>query len=129
MDSIADFLTMIRNAGNAGHEKVDLPASGVKAGIAQILMESGFIRSFKVARDSKQGLMRIYLRYGETGKHAIQSIDRVSRPGRRKYIRSTEIPVVRSGTGTSILSTSRGIMTGAKAKAENLGGELICTLW
>ncbi len=129
MDSIGDFLTMIRNAGNARHEKVDLPASGVKAGIAQILMEAGFIRSFKVARDSKQGLMRIYLRYNEEGRHAIQSIDRASRPGRRLYVKSTEIPVVRSGTGTSILSTSHGIMTGDKAKAENLGGELICTLW
>ncbi len=129
MDTVADFLTMIRNAGNAGHEKVDMPASKMKAGIAQILMETGYIRSFKVARDSKQGLMRIYLKYDGDGKHAIQAIDRLSRPGRRVYVRSDEIPVVRSGLGMTIVSTSRGIMSNKAAQSAGIGGELICSLW
>ncbi|WII73265.1 30S ribosomal protein S8 [Bdellovibrio sp. 22V] len=129
MDTISQFLTMIRNAGAAKHEKVDLPASKVRAGIAQILANEGFIRSFKVAKDSKQGIMRVYLKYDEAGNHAINSIDRVSRPGRRVYVKSDKVPVVRSGMGMSILSTSKGIMSAKQAAEQNLGGELLCTLW
>jgi len=129
MDTIAQFLTMIRNAGKSKHEKVDMPASKVRSGIAQILMSEGYIRSFKVAKDSKQGMMRIYLKYDDKGHHAIEDIRRVSRPGRRVYIKSTEIPRVRSGLGSSIVSTSSGIMSGREAAEKNLGGELLCTMW
>jgi len=129
MDTIAQFLTRIRNGGTARHEKVDVPSSKTRVGLAEILAEVGFIRSFKVAKDSKQGIMRVYLKYDEKGSHAISNIQRISRPGRRVYIRSTEIPVVRSGLGTTILSTSQGLMSGTQAKEKNLGGELICKIW
>ena len=129
MDTISQFLTLIRNAGAARHEKVDLPASKVRAGIAQILANEGLIRSFKVAKDSKQGIMRVYLKYDEAGKHVISSIDRVSRPGRRVYVKSDKIPTVRSGMGMSIISTSRGILSGKQATDQKIGGELLATLW
>lgn len=129
MDTISQFLTIIRNAGAAKHEKVDLPASKVREGIAQILINEGLIRSFKVAKDSKQGIMRVYLKYSEAGSHAINSIDRVSRPGRRVYVKSDKIPQVRSGMGISIISTSKGIMSGKQAAEQKLGGELLATIW
>lgn len=129
MDTIAQFLTMIRNAGKSRHEKVDMPASKLRAGIAQVLMQEGYVRSFKVAKDSKQGMMRIYLKYDEQGNHVMENLSRVSRPGRRIYIKSTQIPKVRSGLGSSIISTSQGIMSGREAGEKHLGGELLCTLW
>lgn len=129
MDTIGEFLTRIRNAGLARHEKIDVPSSNMRVGLAQILQETGYIRSFKVARDGRQGIMRLYLKYNEKGNHAIQSVQRVSRPGRRVYVGSTQIPTVRSGLGVTILSTNKGVMSGDRAKAENLGGELLCQLW
>lgn len=129
MDTISQFLTMIRNAGAAKHEKVDMPASNMRMGIAQILMNEGLIRSFKVAKDSKQGIMRVYLKYNEDGTHAINALDRVSRPGRRVYVKSDKIPTVRSGMGFTILSTSKGIMSGKQATEAKLGGELLATIW
>lgn len=129
MDTVGQFLTIIRNAGAARHEKVDVPSSNLRLGIAKLLHEADFIRSYKVAKDSKQGVMRVYLKYDDKGNHAISKLERVSTPGRRVYVKSTEIPVVRSGLGTSILSTSQGIISGAKAKEKNLGGELLCVLW
>jgi len=129
MDTIAQFLTVIRNAGTARHEKVDVPASKIREGIANILLNEGYIRSFKVAKDSRQGVMRIYLKYDESGRHVIQAIDRVSRPGRRVYVESTKIPAVRSGLGTCILSTSKGIVGTKQAAKDKLGGELLCTIW
>lgn len=129
MDTVAEFLTRLRNAGAARHEKVDMPSSQFRTGLAEILAKNGYIRSYKVAKDSKQGVMRVYLRYDETGGHAISSIVRISRPGRRVYVRSNEIPEVRSGLGTTILSTSKGLMSGDEAKTHNLGGELICKIW
>ncbi|MFN7728433.1 MAG: 30S ribosomal protein S8 [Bdellovibrio sp.] len=129
MDTISEFLTRIRNAGAAKHEKVDVPASKVRAGIAEILASEGLIRSFKIAKDSKQGVMRVYLKYDQEGLHAINTIQRVSRPGRRVYVKSTEIPVVRSGLGMSIISTSQGMMSDKEAQQKNLGGELVCKLW
>ena len=129
MDTVSEFLTRIRNAGDARHEKVDIPASKLREGVANILAKTGFIRSFKIAKDSKQGLMRIYLKYSESGEHAISSISRVSRPGRRIYVKSLEIPEVRSGLGVTILSTNQGIMSGSDAKKKNLGGEVICKVW
>lgn len=129
MDTVAQFLTRVRNAGVARHEKVDVPSSKLRMGLADILANTGFIRSYKVAKDSKQGVMRVYLRYDEVGAHAITNIQRVSRPGRRVYVKSTEIPSVRSGLGMTIISTSQGLMSGDDAKKNNLGGELICKVW
>ena len=129
MDTVSEFLTRVRNAGTAKHEKVDLPASKLRAGLSEILAQNGFIRSFKVAKDSKQGVMRVYLKYSEDGGHAITAIQRVSRPGRRVYVKSNEIPPVRSGLGLTILSTSQGMMSGNDAQKKNLGGELICKVW
>lgn len=129
MDTIGEFLTRIRNAGMAKHEKVDIPSSNTRVGIAKILLDNGYIRSFKVAKDGKQGVMRVYLRYNEKGKHTITAIDRVSRPGRRMYVRSKEVPSVRNGYGIAILSTNKGIVDGATAAAQNLGGEFLCQVW
>lgn len=129
MDTIGEFLTRIRNAGLSRHEKIDVPSSNMRVGLAEILQETGYIRSFKVARDGRQGIMRLYLKYNEKGAHAISSVQRVSRPGRRVYVASTQIPTVRSGLGVTILSTNKGVMSGDRAKAENLGGELLCQLW
>ena len=129
MDTIGEFLTRIRNAGAARHEKLDIPSSNVRVGIAKILLDQGYIRSFKVVRDGKQGVMRVYLKYNEKGRPIITAIDRVSRPGRRVYVGSEKIPKVRDGFGISILSTNRGVVDGETAKKENLGGELLCNVW
>ncbi|MFN7904189.1 MAG: 30S ribosomal protein S8 [Pseudobdellovibrionaceae bacterium] len=129
MDKVAEFLTCIRNSGAARQEKVDVPSSNMRMGIAKALQDIGYIRSYKVAKDSKQGLMRIYLKYDEKGVHSITNIERISRSGRRRYVSCDEIPKVRSGLGSSILSTSKGIMSGAQAKTMNLGGELIAYIW
>lgn len=129
MDTIGEFITRVRNAGAAKHEKVDIPSSNVRVGIAKILLEEGYIRSFKVVRDGKQGVMRVYLKYNEKGQPVITAIDRVSRPGRRVYVKSTDIPRVRDGFGISILSTNRGVVSGDTAKTDNLGGEVLCNVW
>lgn len=129
MDTIAQMLTIIRNGSTAKLEKVDMPASKVRENIAKILVNEGFARSYKIARDSKQGIMRVYLKYNETGEPSFINLEKVSTPGRRVYVQATEIPVVRSGTGQSIISTSKGIMTGKDAKTNHLGGELLCLVW
>lgn len=129
MDTIGEFLTRVRNAGAARHEKLDMPSSNVRVGIAKILLDQGYIRSFKVVRDGKQGVMRVYLKYNEKGRPVITAINRVSRPGRRVYVKSDKIPSVRDGFGISILSTNRGMVDGETAKKEKLGGELICSVW
>lgn len=129
MDKVSEFLTRIRNAGVAQHEKVDIPASKMRVGLAEILANQGLIRSFKVAKDSKQGVMRVYLKYADDGKHVISAINTVSRPGRRVYVKATDVPEVRSGFGITILSTSQGLMSGKEAQKKNLGGELICKIW
>jgi small subunit ribosomal protein S8 len=129
MDTIGEFLTRIRNAGDAKHEKLDIPASNSRVGIAKILLDHGYIRSFKVVRDGKQGVMRLYLRYNEKGKPIITTVERISRPGRRVYVGSDRIPEVRNGYGISILSTNKGIVDGDTARKTNLGGELLCHLW
>jgi small subunit ribosomal protein S8 len=129
MDSVADFLTRVRNAGLARHEKVDIPSSNLRIGIAQVLLDCGYIRSFKVAKDGRQGLMRVYLKYTPKGQHVINKIMRVSRPGKRVYVNSTAIPVVRSGFGQSIVSTNKGIVSGDKAKELKVGGELLAQIW
>lgn len=129
MDSIGDFLTRIRNAGMAKHEKVDVPASKVRSGVAKILADEGYIRNFKVVKDGKQGMMRVYLKYKKDGEHAISHLERVSRPGKRIYWPNAEIQEVRSGFGAAIMTTSKGIMTGEGAKAEGVGGEVLFRIW
>ncbi len=129
MDTIGEFLTRVRNAGLARHEKVDVPNSKMRVGIAAVLKEGGYIRDFKVVKDGKQGMMRIYLRYLDDGRHAITTVERSSRPGRRLYVTCDSVPNVRSGFGISVLSTSKGIMSGKKAIENRIGGELVCTLW
>lgn len=129
MDTVADFLTRIRNAGSAKHEKVDVPSSGIRAGIAAVLQQAGYIRSFKVVRDGKQGMMRVYLRYNEEGQPMIKVIRRESTPGLRKYVKSTQIPKVRNGYGMAVLSTSKGIMSSDEATQNKLGGELLFQIW
>ena len=129
MDTVGEFLTRIRNAGVAKHEKVDVPSSKVREGIAGVLEKTGYIRSYKVVRDGKQGIMRLYLSYDQTGAPSFTAIERRSKPGRRYYVPKDKIPSVRSGFGVAILSTSKGIMSGDQAIKENLGGELLCTLY
>lgn len=129
MDTVADFITRIRNAGLAKHEKVDVPSSKLRQGIAEVLKDSGYIRSYKVANDGKQGLMRVYLRYNEGGQHAIKKIHRVSTPGKRRYVKAGEIPKVRSGYGITVLSTNKGIMAGKAARDNNVGGEILFNVW
>jgi len=129
MDTIGDFLTKIRNASAAHHEKVDIPSSNMRVGIATVLREQGYIRNFKVVRDGKQGMMRIYLRYNPLGEPVINSVRRSSRPGRRYYVAKDKVPKVRSGFGLSILSTSKGILAGTTAETQGLGGEVLCTIW
>lgn len=129
MDTIAQMLTNVRNGSMAKLEKVDMPASKVRENIAKILIKEGFVRSYKMARDSKQGIMRIYLKYDEAGNPAFSNLSKVSTPGKRVYVKTSEIPVVRSGTGQCIISTNKGIMTGNDAIKGNLGGEILCLVW
>jgi small subunit ribosomal protein S8 len=127
-DPIADFLTRIRNAVKARHRRVDIPASNVKKAVAQILLDEKFIANFTVLEDGKQGVLRINLKYNN-GRPVIAGIRRVSKPGIRQYKRKTEIPRVMGGLGVAIVSTSRGIMTDAKARLENVGGEILAFVW
>ncbi|MCB0363879.1 MAG: 30S ribosomal protein S8 [Bdellovibrionaceae bacterium] len=129
MDTIGEFLTRVRNAGLAKHDKVDVPSSNMRVGLAQILQDNGYIRSFKVAKDGRQGVMRVYLKYMENGKHAITNVSRVSRPGRRMYVKSDDIPQVRSGFGLVVLSTNKGILSGDDATKIKVGGEVLCKIW
>ena len=128
-DVIADMLTRIRNANDAKHETVDVPASNMKKAIAQILLDEGYIKDYKVTDDGKQGVMTITLKYGEGKQKIIQGIKRVSKPGLRIYAASQDIPKVRNGLGIAIVSTSRGIMTDKAARKENVGGEVLAFVW
>lgn len=129
MDTVADFLTRIRNAGNAGHEKVDVPASNLRKGIANVLKSEGYIRNFKVVQDGRQGVMRVYLKTTRVGEPVIQKMIRVSRPGKRVYVKAKAVPKVRSGYGLAILSTSKGVMSGVQATEQSLGGEYLAKIW
>lgn len=128
-DPIADFLNRIKNAQRARFDKVDIPASRLKASLARILKEEGYIRNFKLIRDDKQGMLRIQLKYGDDREAAIAGIKRVSRPGCRVYVGHGEIPRVLNGLGINILSTSKGIMADRQARQEHVGGELLCSIW
>ena len=128
-DAIADMLTRIRNANGARHESVDVPASKIKKAIADILVDEGYIKSYQIIEDGKQGIIRITLKYGPGKKKIIQGIRRVSKPGLRKYSTCEEMPSVLKGLGIAIVSTSKGIMTGKNAKKENVGGEILAFVW
>lgn len=128
-DPIADMLTRIRNGNLAKQDKVDIPASNFKAGIAKVLKNEGYIKNSKIIKDRKQGLLRVYLKYGPKNERTIEGIKRVSKPGRRIYSGFEEIPKIRGGLGIMILSTSKGIMTDREARKKKMGGELICSIW
>ena len=128
-DPIADMLTRIRNALGARHAKVDVPASKLKADIARILKEEGFIVNYKLAEEGPARTIKIYLKYAPDSSPVISSIKRVSRPGCRVYVGRKEIPRVLGGLGINILTTPRGVMTGRKAHTEGLGGEVLCQVW
>ena len=127
-DPIADFLTRIRNGNMVMHETVEIPSSKIKLAIAEILKEEGYIKDFEFIADGKQGIIRVYLKYGEDRK-VISGIKRISKPGLRVYVEKDEIPRVLGGLGTAIISTSQGLMTDKKARKEGLGGEIICYIW
>jgi len=128
-DPIADMLTRIRNANLVYHESVDIPASNLKKELARILKQEGFIRDYRVIDDGKQGIVRIYLKYGANKQRVISGLKRISKPGRRVYARRDEIPRVLGGLGVAVLSTSRGIMTDKEARKLGVGGEVICYVW
>jgi small subunit ribosomal protein S8 len=128
-DPIADFLTRIRNAIQAGHRRVDIPASNVKKRMAEILYEQKFIRNYIIIDDGKQGILRIFLRFDQDGHSIITNLQRVSTPGRRYYVDVTKLPRVKNNMGIAMISTSRGIMTERQAQRENVGGEVLCYIW
>jgi len=134
-DPIADMLTRIRNAVTAKHTRVDMPASRLKADIARILQDEGYIQGFKVLEESPEKTaaasktLRLFLKYGPHGEKLITGVQRISRPGRRVYFGKEDVPEVLAGLGTSILTTSRGVMTGRNAVKAGVGGEVLCNIW
>ena len=128
-DPIADMLTRIRNAGSARHETVDVPNSKMKKAIAEILLEEGYIKSFQLIDDGTQGVIRVTLKYLPGKEKAIQGLRRVSKPGLRVYAGADELPQVLRGLGIAIISTSKGIMTDKKARAQHVGGEVLAFVW
>ena len=128
-DTIADLLTRIRNANSAKHATVDVPASNVKKAIAQILVDEGYVKSFQLIEDGKQGVIRITLKYSDSKSPVITGLRWVSKPGFRIYSSCEDMPKVRKGLGIAIVSTSKGIMTDKKARELNVGGELLAFVW
>ncbi|MBM4284783.1 MAG: 30S ribosomal protein S8 [Deltaproteobacteria bacterium] len=128
-DPLADMLTRIRNAGQARFDKVDVPASRVKIALARIFKDEGFIKNYKVIKDNKQGILRIYLRYTDQQQPLIQGLQRVSKPGCRVYAGCEELPRVQGGLGVAVISTSRGILSDKAARRLKVGGEVLCQIW
>ncbi|XCH49463.1 30S ribosomal protein S8 [Thermodesulfovibrio sp. 3462-1] len=128
-DPIADMLTRIRNAIKVKADKVDIPASRMKIEISKILKEEGFIKSYKIIKDKKQGIIRINLKYTPEGDSVISNLQRISKPGRRVYVSKDEIPRVMGGLGIAILTTSQGVMTDKECRHKGVGGEVICYVW
>jgi small subunit ribosomal protein S8 len=128
-DPIADFLTRIRNGNMVMHQTVETPSSKVKMAIAEILKDEGYIKNYEFIEDGKQGVLRVYLKYGPKKEKVITGIKRISKPGLRVYVKSDEVPRVLGGLGTAVISTSKGVMTDKKARKERLGGEIICYIW
>lgn len=128
-DPIADYLTRIRNACQVRHSKVDVPASNLLMKITEILQDEGYIRSFTTIEDTKQGIIRIYLKYDKDKKPIIEGLERASRPGLRRYVGVKNLPRVLNGLGMAIMTTPKGVMTEKKAKAASVGGEVLCYVW
>jgi small subunit ribosomal protein S8 len=128
-DPLADMLTRIRNAGTARFDKVDIPASQMKISLARILKEEGYIKNFKIIKDKKQGVLRVYLKYDEINKPLINGLKRVSKPSRRVYASKDEIPQVLGGLGIAVVSTSKGVLTDREARRQGIGGEVLCSIW
>ena len=128
-DPIADMLTRIRNAGKAKIGAIDIPGSKLKVELARVLKDEGFIRNYKYLKDNKQGILRIYMKYGENDACAIFGLKRMSKVSRRIYMKSRDIKPVLNGMGISVLSTSKGVLTDRQARQENVGGEILCTIW
>ena len=128
-DPIADFLTRIRNANLAQHESVEAPASKMKKDIAEILKNEGFIRDVEYVDDNKQGIIRVFLKYGNDGQSVISGLKRISKPGLRTYVKADAVPKVLNGLGIAIISTSEGVVTDKVARAKKIGGEVIAYVW
>ena len=128
-DPIADFLTRIRNANMVKHESVEVPASEMKRDIAEILKNEGFIRDVEYIDDDKQGIIRVFLKYGKNNERVISGLRRISKPGLRSYVKADAVPKVLNGLGIAILSTSEGVMTDKDARAKKIGGEVIAYVW
>ena len=128
-DPVADMLTRIRNANNAKHETVDVPASNMKKSIAQILLDEGYIKAFQIVEDGTQGIIRITLKYNAGKEKVISGLRRVSKPGLRVYVGADELPQVLRGLGIAIVSTSKGVMTDKAARANHVGGEVLAFVW
>ncbi len=128
-DPIADMFTRLRNSSQAGHDKVDMPASRIKSEVAGILKREGFIKNYRLIEDHKQGILRIYLKYRSGRKETISGLRRISKPGLRVYTKKEEIPKVLGGLGIVILSTSKGIMTGEEGRQQEVGGEVLGYAW
>ena len=128
-DPVADLLTCIRNACKAKHKKVDVPASNVKAEIVRVLLREKYINNYKTMDDKRQGILRIYLKYDARERPVLMGLERISKPGRRVYVRRHQIPKVQGGLGTALISTPSGIMTDLEAREEGLGGEYLCRVW
>lgn len=127
-DPIADMLSRVRNASRAGHKRVDVPVSKLKAEVARILRDNHFIHDYKILDDGRHGVLRLYLKYFED-RPVIRNIERISRPGRRRYAGVADLKPVRAGMGIAIVSTSRGVMSDKQARAENVGGEVMALVW
>ena len=123
-DPIADFLTRIRNANQAKHEVLEVPASNIKKGIAEILKREGFVKNVEVIEDDKQGIIRVFLKYGQNGERVITNLKRISKPGLRVYSKREDVPKVLNGLGIAIISTSEGLLTDKEARQKNVGGEI-----
>ncbi len=128
-DPIADFLARVRNAQQAGHRRVDIPASKLKRAMTKILLDKGYIQRYLDIDDGKQGLLRLFLKYDHYGKPVIRTLTRVSKPGLRKYVSSEGIPRVKNGLGIAILTTSKGVMTDKEARKLGVGGEVLCHIY
>jgi small subunit ribosomal protein S8 len=128
-DPVADMLARIRNGSLAEHEKVDIPSSKLRLRLAEILKEEGFIKNFRLIEDKRQGVLRIYLKYGPGQERVISGLRRVSKPGRRRYVGADRIPSVLGGMGVAILSTPQGVLTDRESRKAKVGGEVLCYVW
>ena len=128
-DPISDMLTRIRNAGKAKFNSVDIPGSKLKTELAKVMKDEGYIRNYKFLKDNKQGILRVYLKYDQEQNPVICSLTRESKPSRRVHVKGKEIKPVYNGMGVTILSTSKGILSDKQARNENVGGEILCTIW